>query len=72
MYTVYQNPIDFPGKVVVRGCSVGGEGVKHDAATIFVGHSIADARAAILAVAPGAVPLSRWEDDEPQIVEIWL
>lgn len=67
IYTIYENPKDFPGKFVVRG---------FDALTatphpqpIYVGTSIVDARNS---VPPGQVRLERYLEDDAAIKEVWV
>lgn len=72
IFTVYENPRDYPGKFVVRRSFVGGGSAKAlpDPDPLIVADSLEAAR--------GAIPRStvtRWDrhpEDEPQIIEAWL
>jgi hypothetical protein len=64
LYTIYENPRDYPGKFVVRRWV----GLKPDP-TAEVRDTLADARAA---VPVGRVLLSRMADDDPCIAETWI
>jgi hypothetical protein len=74
MYTVYENPSDYPGWFVVRRSVVTADGVVTMAPTLFArARTLKDCRAAIEDAHPeGLVCMHRSEGDEPQIVEVWL
>ena len=68
MWVIYYDPLDYPGKWVVRRWLVEPGKVTGEPEP-FVCDSLSEARAA---VPPGAYRLNRAESDEPQIKEIWL
>lgn len=68
VWTVYVNPLDHPGKWVLRGFNVAGGGaVPHE--HCVVADSLEEVRAA---VPPGLVRLPPSEHDEPHIFESWV
>ncbi len=70
MWTVFHDPLDYPGKFVVRGIEVHrGQEPVPDRKPLIVCDSIEAARKVI---PEGAYRLGRMPDDEPQIVEVWL
>jgi len=71
-YVIYQNPIDFPGKVVARGFTIGPGWLEPDGGPLYVGTSLTDARIAIARRDPGLIRISAEYSDEPQIVEVWI
>lgn len=72
IWTIYENPSDYPGKFVVRRGAVMQGGTYYlDPAPSFVGDSLAEARAS-LPHERGLVRMSRSPGDAPQIVEVWL
>lgn len=74
LFVVYDNPIDFPGQVVVRRQAVTTDGeIVADAMPLWVGRTVEGARRAI-AMVPGCrrQRMARHPHDEPRIVEIWL
>jgi hypothetical protein len=71
-YVIYLNPTDYPGKAVVRGFSIGPGWIEPDAGPLYVGNSMAEARAVILARDPGLIRMDAGFGDEPQIFEIWI
>jgi hypothetical protein len=70
MFVVYRDPADYPGRYVVRGCSVGAGRIVPDSDPTFVGDDLVGARAAIPREAN--TRFARDENDEPQIVETWF
>lgn len=68
MYTVYDSPLDYPGKFVVRGW-VATMPPTPDAEPLSVTGSLEEARASL---PPGLIRLPRMGKDEPQIVESWV
>lgn len=72
MYTIYESPLDFPGKFVVRRHLVDADGSRPDAEPLCVADSLDSARALLLANVPGLACLGRHVEDEPQIVETWV
>jgi hypothetical protein len=71
-FVVYRNPVDFPGRIVVRGFTIGIGVITPDPAPTYIGESVYAARQAIRAIDPGLIQLWPSRDDEPQIVEIWI
>jgi hypothetical protein len=71
MWTIYRDPLDFPGKHVVRKFRVGGGGGAPEAAVAptAVCGTIEEPRAA---VPQGTVRLERSPTDDPCIVETWV
>ena len=63
-WVVYYNPSDFPGCYVTRPW-VGFDPL----AFAFVCWSLEQARSYI---PPGCQTFSRWEDDDPAILEVWI
>jgi hypothetical protein len=70
MWTVYDNPRDYPGKYVARRFDVGASGPK-PSASIIVMDDLEKLRD-VLQFEMGLVKLMRSPGDEPQIVETWL
>jgi hypothetical protein len=64
LYTIYNSPVDYPGKFVVRKFIL-------DTPTdeVWVGDTLAQARNVIPV---GLVCMSRAASDEAHIVEVWL
>jgi hypothetical protein len=69
IFTVYHNPLDYPGKFVVRRSVVSAGRVVTDRDPLAVVWSLEQARAAI---PRGLTRLPRMPEDEIQIVEVWL
>jgi hypothetical protein len=70
MWTVYDNPKDYPGKFVARRFDVDASGPK-PSASIIVAEDL-ETLQDILQFEMGLVKLMRSPEDEPQIVETWL
>jgi hypothetical protein len=70
MWTVYDNPRDYPGKYVARRFDVDASGPK-PSASIIVMDDLEKLRD-VLQFEMGLVKLMRSPGDEPQIVETWL
>jgi hypothetical protein len=70
MWTVYDNPKDYPGKFVARRFDVDASGPK-PSASIIIAEDL-DTLRDILQFEFGLVKLMRSPGDEPQIVETWL
>lgn len=73
MWTVYDDPADYPGKFVVRRFTIyrpeeGERRIVEDAEPMIVTDSLDDARGVIPA---GAYCLGRHPDDDPAIFEVW-
>jgi hypothetical protein len=68
MWTIYENPKDYPGKWVVRAHRVGA-GIVMPHTECVVTESLEAARRA---VPIGLIRLDRTPKDDPVIVEIWL
>jgi len=69
MYTVYENPSDYPGKFVVRRSFVAGAQIFVDIAPTIVCDCLAEAREAIPSF---YIRIDRHPGDDPKIVEVWL
>ena len=69
IFTIYFNPIDFPGKYVVRRFQIERAGPIADAEPLIVCDTLDEARNAI---PDGLYCMPRQERDDPQIVENWL
>jgi hypothetical protein len=65
IWTIYENPSDYPGKFVVRVWE--DDGPEQEPAAVV--DSLAQARAAIPG---GLMPFKRHPGDDPTIVETWL
>jgi hypothetical protein len=68
MYVVYHNPLDCPGKYVMRGRVIG-RGADKPTNYVFVGDTIDEVRAY---VPEGLVCLRRAPSDHPSVVETWF
>ena len=68
MYTIFNNPLDHPNKVVVRKFKVK-VGTVEATNDIVVCDSIEEARAR---VPEGLSPLMRDPSDHPSVVETWI
>lgn len=68
MWTVYENPSDYPGHFVTRQWRVGSDGARCEEAVIVV-HTLEQAR---MLIPPGLHCQSRSPDDDPVIVETWF
>lgn len=69
IWTVYQNPSDFPGKFVVRASAILAGRVVMDPEATCVVETLEEARRAI---PPGLYRQPRQRLDDPCIVEVWL
>jgi hypothetical protein len=67
LYTVYENPFDYPGKFVVRRFEVFTGAT--DPNPLIVCDTLEEVRAVL---PPGLVCLPRHPDDDPVILETWL
>jgi hypothetical protein len=70
IWTVYENPRDYPGKFVARRFDVDAKGPK-PSASIIIAPNLKTLRS-ILAFEMHLICMPRNEGDEPQIVETWL
>jgi hypothetical protein len=70
MWTVYDNPTDYPGKFVARRFDVDASGAK-PSASIIIMDDLTKLRD-MLAFEMHLTPLARNEGDDPKIVETWL
>lgn len=66
-YTVYESPLDFPGKYVIRQFVIRVNGTRP--LTGFVCDTIEQARSL---VPDGMVRLMRTPQDHPSVVEVWI
>jgi hypothetical protein len=69
IFTVYHNPLDYPGKYVVRGCNSAAGIIVNDPEPTCVVGTLAEARASI---PYGMHCMPRLPGDEPPIVEVWI
>lgn len=69
-YVVYQNPIDYPGKFVVRRFFIGNSMVAPELQPFAVTNTLDAARKSIPET--HGYMLERLNQDEPQIKEIWM
>lgn len=69
IWTIYDNPSDFPGWVVLRGHEVG-PGVTSPRSDAFVVRQVEQAREVCRRM--GLTCIGREAADEPQIVENWI
>lgn len=73
LYVVYNNPRDFPGKVVVRRqvarVSNLGPSISPDIAPTAVCETIEEARRHL---PYGVTNIGRQDDDDPVIAEVWI
>lgn len=69
IFTVYDNPDDYPGEYVVRRSFVGPSMAVQDVEPLLVSDDLAEVRAAIPA---GCIRLERDPFDPPAIMEVWL
>jgi hypothetical protein len=65
IWTIYYNPIDYPGKFVLRGHDIPGG----PRPSCVIGNTIEDVRSS---VPYGLYRMSRQINDEPHIVESWV
>ena len=70
MWTVYDNPTDYPGKFVARRFDVDGEGPKPSSSVIIMDDL--DKLRDVLCYELHLTCLCRNEEDDPKIVETWL
>lgn len=70
MFTVYDNPLDYPGKFVVRQWDVGLGHIHPCPDPFLVAGTLAECRELLTSM--GLVALARSVDDEPPVVETWL
>lgn len=67
IWTVYENPSDYPGKFIARKIIVGAD--PHSNTTMVDGDSLSEVREKI----PGVLfRMERHPDDDPVIVETWM
>lgn len=69
IFTVYENPSDYPGKFVVRRWLIVGGRPLADREPFAVADTLETARSS---VPVGRAMLTRHRDDDPVIVEVWL
>jgi hypothetical protein len=72
IFTIYESPKDYPGRIVVRRSEVNADGARVDPEPLAVVLTLAEARIAIESVQPGLICLGRNPSDDPVIVECWL
>lgn len=70
MFTVYENPRDFPGQYVARRFVIEASGPKPDPEPLIVSNLLGAIRAEMYR--RGLVCLTRADNDDPCIVEVWL
>lgn len=69
MWTVYENPSDYPGKFVVRQFAIRGGVALVASRPTVVCETLEEARGH---VPPGKCMIPRSVGDDPVIVEVWL
>lgn len=69
VWTVYDSPLDYPGKFVLRGFLIGRDGSIFPLETAEVRDSLEDLRKLI---PENTVRFNRTGLDDPKIVEVWL
>jgi hypothetical protein len=69
IFTVYENPTDYPGLIVVRGFLIGSEGAEPLAECELFG-SLEEARSVL--GGRRLFQLARHPEDDPTIVETWF
>ena len=69
VYTIYENPTDYPGKFVVRKHDVIAGSSTPAELPCAIASSLDEARKTI---PDGMVNIQRLPEDEPQIVESWI
>ena len=72
IFTVYENPRDYPGSFVVRRFEVTRNGALPEPLPLVVTDTLEEARAAIKRASPGAAWVTRNPEDDDPIVECWL
>src|SRR4029078_5418964 len=72
IFTVYENPRDYPGRIVVGLFDVSVGGTLADPEPLAIVDTLDEARAAIKRVYPGAAWVQRNPSDDDPIVEGWL
>lgn len=68
-YAIYENPVDCPGKFVVRRWSASIHGAVADAQPHAVTNTLEEARQTLPS---GLVMSEAWPGDDPVIAEVWL
>lgn len=69
IFTIYNNPSDYPGKFVVRRWVVADGQERRDDGYLVLEDTLEAAR---LRLPQGMVRMNRNDDDDPVIVENWL
>lgn len=69
MYVIYENPLDFPRKFVLRRWRLDGVVISAERAPVRVCDLLQEARAAIPA---DACNIGRYAADDPAIREVWI
>jgi len=72
IYTVYQDTLDYPGRIVVRIFQITPRGERVAPEPLAVVMTLDEARSAIRRAYPGAVRMHRMPGDDPVIVETWI
>lgn len=68
IWTIYDHPLDYPESFVVRKSIVGVNTITHTA-EMFTADTLDEVRALL---PPGLYRITRYEQDDPKIVEVWL
>jgi hypothetical protein len=69
MFVVYSNPLDYPNKFVVRRWAIGPGYVNADGDWFYLGETLEEVRSH---VPKWCIRIDRQQNDEPQIVEVWI
>ncbi len=70
LYVIYDSPLDYPGKHVLRRWTVIPMELAPDPEPLAVVDTLEEARTAL--PVDGLVNIGRYLEDEPQIVEVWI
>lgn len=72
MFTIYERPLDYPNEYVCRRQVVGPNFVQTDSELTVRAPTLEACRQLLHRKRFGLTRISRSQDDEPQIVEVWL
>jgi hypothetical protein len=69
VFTIYRDPLDNPGRIVVRRFTIHANDPRADREPLYVGDSLDEARAH---VPLGLICFTRDEGDDRAVVESWM
>jgi hypothetical protein len=72
IFTVFENPSDYPGKFVIRESRITTAGALLAPMPLAICDTLEQARASIAEHHPGLIRMHRMPGDDPVIVEVWL